>query len=820
MKKFILIIILYFNILPVWNDGNIKIFQNGFIHAQGTYLIPPGSVFGNASNLLTYCRSLPGSNDFQFNIEGNGVRAYNLNTNTSTLIVLTQGSTAPTASSVAASLGLPIPTTSTSTTNSGGENGDAGDQEDNWLEFTLIINQLSSNPQADAIDEYYAILNGGGPSYEPTNNNNTCDPAISLAVMNTTIYSEALLPDNSTTVNIIVPPLPCANKFLLFGKIISFPTNKVPSNSIYNFDGSAINSVQVPNGDVYKSGVKYDVITDITEIISSSPECGTGASNTAITFSNERKTYKFICFTKIAQVSGVTTIQGYKASDGTSVTGYADIPENSTYSFTIPTSSIVTAHVGDQVVAKTKGGLTYCITLTQEDLSRGLTAERDKKYLPPAIESKLEHTINVPGWVREFFEIFNIPLSPCTQQRVNDGLDSLHAKPEYINEPSEGLKAVMEYKSMAYDMLFGGLYCSVDSNAAIGKSCAEQVAMGIMHEAISSVDVVQMRDGIVNMAKGLGNLVQQNVKDLIGGVESIVKETTTSGIYNMESVAKKIIKKNVTDLENVYNKAAAFAEQFKQMYFTNCGQICCYRKGELAMMIVPILLTAGDYAVVKLTNLAAKYGSRAGKAVRMLDEATTSGATIVDNIPGEMKIIEPADVGVDELTTVIKKENNGTDVKFERDNNVFEPYPTVSNPVLISGQKPKNYEFAGQTYHTSSGYDIPFDQYGFPDMDAVSMRTVRINGMQGNTTITNGDFSKANFEAFGVADPNYHLTVNNGQYANYTWHHHQDTKSMMLVPKVVNNPNMGGVSHTGGAAIVRHVNNGGAPFNFMSPPLK
>ena len=47
-------------------------------------------------------------------------------------------------------------------------------------------------------------------------------------------------------------------------------------------------------------------------------------------------------------------------------------------------------------------------------------------------------------------------------------------------------------------------------------------------------------------------------------------------------------------------------------------------------------------------------------------------------------------------------------------------------------------------------------------------------------------------------------------------------ESMMLVPKAVNNPSQqfGGVAHTGGQALIKHINNGGSPFNFPSPPLK
>ncbi len=50
------------------------------------------------------------------------------------------------------------------------------------------------------------------------------------------------------------------------------------------------------------------------------------------------------------------------------------------------------------------------------------------------------------------------------------------------------------------------------------------------------------------------------------------------------------------------------------------------------MIVLPIVLTAGDYAVVKLGPLAAKYGARAADAIKMIADAERLGAKVVNDL--------------------------------------------------------------------------------------------------------------------------------------------------------------------------------------------
>ncbi len=133
----------------------------------------------------------------------------------------------------------------------------------------------------------------------------------------------------------------------------------------------------------------------------------------------------------------------------------------------------------------------------------------------------------------------------------------------------------------------------------------------------------------------------------------------------------------------------------------------------------------------------------------------------------------------------------------------------------INGRYPINANDAGKTLITKSGYSVNINKYGFPDFAPYSKKTVKVDGLTGNNYT---DFSKAN-EAAGFGSGQYaHETFDGGKYKDYTWHHHEDGKTLQLVPKQLNNPAQQGLNHTGGAAIIRHNNTtGNTILTFPSP---
>jgi len=114
---------------------------------------------------------------------------------------------------------------------------------------------------------------------------------------------------------------------------------------------------------------------------------------------------------------------------------------------------------------------------------------------------------------------------------------------------------------------------------------------------------------------------------------------------------------------------------------------------------------------------------------------------------------------------------------------------------LPSGRYPQNFAYAGKVYdgpgwtpRLAEKYPngVRFTADGFPDFAPYAQATVRFEpNFLGNRTT---DFTEASRKA-GLA------TMPDG----YTWHHHQDTRTMLLVPIDLHDA----VRHAGGVSIMR-----------------
>lgn len=114
---------------------------------------------------------------------------------------------------------------------------------------------------------------------------------------------------------------------------------------------------------------------------------------------------------------------------------------------------------------------------------------------------------------------------------------------------------------------------------------------------------------------------------------------------------------------------------------------------------------------------------------------------------------------------------------------------------LPSGRYPANYRYAGRVYD-GPGWTpelqrrypngVRFTDDGFPDFSPYATHRVT---MTPNFAGDRADFAAANRLA----------NIRGGTPVDYTWHHHQDTRTMLLIPTEVHEA----VRHAGGVAIMR-----------------
>ena len=114
----------------------------------------------------------------------------------------------------------------------------------------------------------------------------------------------------------------------------------------------------------------------------------------------------------------------------------------------------------------------------------------------------------------------------------------------------------------------------------------------------------------------------------------------------------------------------------------------------------------------------------------------------------------------------------------------------------INGRRPINSAFAGKMYPIEKlpidirgkyQHSVPFNHAGFPDFSRYSIKNVRIT------------LGKSRDVDFGRADIAAGYSPSNPRPRGYTWHHHQDSGYMQLVPTEIHDA----VRHSGGIATNR-----------------
>ena len=109
---------------------------------------------------------------------------------------------------------------------------------------------------------------------------------------------------------------------------------------------------------------------------------------------------------------------------------------------------------------------------------------------------------------------------------------------------------------------------------------------------------------------------------------------------------------------------------------------------------------------------------------------------------------------------------------------------------------PRNARYAGTMYDMTKlplelqrkyPHGVPFTAAGFPDFSRYSIRKVQINV----TGVRDTDFA--------LADKAAGFNKLNPRPTGYTWHHHEDCKTMLLVPFDLHSK----IGHSGGVSLIK-----------------
>nr|WP_269777294.1 RHS repeat-associated core domain-containing protein [Motilimonas pumila] len=120
-------------------------------------------------------------------------------------------------------------------------------------------------------------------------------------------------------------------------------------------------------------------------------------------------------------------------------------------------------------------------------------------------------------------------------------------------------------------------------------------------------------------------------------------------------------------------------------------------------------------------------------------------------------------------------------------------YTPLANKRIVGNNHPINFEKANTVHSVRDGANVRYNPDAYPDFIPVSVINVDIPKMVGKRRT---DFKAANIEAgFGTGAYSHQEF-----FPNHIWHHHQNGRTMMLVPEDYH-----AVGHSGGDSIAKKV---------------
>jgi hypothetical protein len=349
MKKFSLIIILFFNILPMWKNKEITFLQIGKIQAQASQATA-------LPQLLAYLRStdLPYPNNrYNYSINGNAIQRVDLQNTTTNNIDFVRPADYRNNSDFnqyLTSHNVILPPASNEYPNPD------GDVDWNQVKHDIDMLRFEQRMEAFANIQWWGNVAG----QEPINNTPPCEETMYNISFFEDFYEGKMAPPYvNNPLSLGSTNLPCSNQFLLGGNIIHFNSSQLANISNYNFSENSLNAVTFNNGHIYKRAIVYDVIENKIEFDGYSTYCPDDYINYEYNLRNKRGSYNYVCFPNL---SGLSSVEAKLAPTGEDF--YKNVPDNlAGYSFTLPDSCIVPAQPGYSVIGTNSSNGNSCQTL-------------------------------------------------------------------------------------------------------------------------------------------------------------------------------------------------------------------------------------------------------------------------------------------------------------------------------------------------------------------------------------------------------------------------------------------------------------------------
>ncbi|RRB02839.1 fibronectin type III domain-containing protein [Larkinella rosea] len=281
------------------------------------------------------------------------------------------------------------------------------------------------------------------------------------------------------------------------------------------------------------------------------------------------------------------------------------------------------------------------------------------------------------SWATTYYQ-----LSTGEQQSI-EGQIATGQSPSGLNgsERSKFSKTMLSTGAFYYYAAFSALACTVAEEKFADTSrtsCGEAFAAGFLHSVLETVDIVTLLVGGSELAKAAANGTAQiwmdypqNLRDFQTRLAANPQEITGSDLVKVLPPPMQSEANNLKVVGNVVS--------FLYKYYGEEGS--CWRSGDLAFQVLPILLSGGVMAAKTLAPKLATLATFNGKLTRLGKIFQTSGLLSEEQLA--QQFIDGATVEYAELGTIketILKDSNGEVLKvYDELNEVVEDVGKISN---------------------------------------------------------------------------------------------------------------------------------------------
>ncbi|WP_197285514.1 fibronectin type III domain-containing protein [Pedobacter sp. R20-19] len=272
----------------------------------------------------------------------------------------------------------------------------------------------------------------------------------------------------------------------------------------------------------------------------------------------------------------------------------------------------------------------------------------------------LQHHLSAPKWLTDVMP--NVDADACITEYVNEGLKELHNDPVY-QVSLDFDKALQEINVVTYRGLFGILLCATNEESVQNASATTKYLAGALHEIIVTVDVKELVKGLVKIGTEAATATVKSNLEFYQDIKQTFLDIHAGKTIDNAVLMQRLLPPGMRNDIKLMNTVVKVAKQFSEFYFTKCdtykfkngqtGDICAYRYGQVTVMVVPIVFTAGEWAIAKGSALVGRLKtiSTLGREVEVINllSKAEDGTTIIAE--SEKIIIKSGD----EVHTVVKE---------------------------------------------------------------------------------------------------------------------------------------------------------------------